>query len=191
MKACSVKHETHRNVIVRFAAILIIFLVYFLLISAKYGYKDGFMLAWLSWSFFVLSTPVADAGMLIDFPVRILTGVKMVVTESLVWLIAILLNIYAYNFNTELYSKTQLLNLFHHILSNPWPLWLIILLSAIGTFLSVRLVDELLDVIKHRHRHLALKHELKMKMLYMVFVLAITFVLYDYLLTNFGFSVPI
>ncbi len=190
-KACSVKHETHRSVIVRFVAILSIFIVYFVIISAKYGLKEGFLIAWLSWSFFVLSTPIADAGMLIDFPVRLVSGVKMIITETIVWAIAIGLNIYVYTFNPEIYSRTQLLRLFHHLLSNPWPLWLIIIVSAVGTFLSVRLGDELLDVIKRKKLKLALKHGLKLKLLYMAFVLAISFLLYDYLLIDFGLKIPL
>ena len=78
--ATSIKHETHRSVIIRFSLIVLIFASYFLFISTKYGYKEGFLIAWLSWSFLVLSTPIADAGMLIDFPVSSITGVRMVIS---------------------------------------------------------------------------------------------------------------
>lgn len=187
----SIRHETHRSVFIRFVLMLLIFVAYFIFISTKYGYKDGFLIAWMTWSFFVLCTPIADAGMLIDFPVRLVTGVKMVFSESLVWLVAISLNLYTYTFHNTFYDQTQILTLFKHILMNPWPLWIIIFIAAIGTFLSIQIGDELMDVIRHRDRKLPIRHDLKMRVLYMGFVLIITFSLYDLLLTQFNFDLPL
>ncbi len=185
------KHQTHRSVYVRFLVILIIFVSYFVFISSKYGYSDGFLIAWLSWSFFVLSTPIADAGMLIDFPVRLIGGFRMVYSEMLVWLSAISLNLYALKFNPDTYEQTQILSLLHHILTHPWPLWGIILVSAVGTFLSIQIGDELLDVIKHKNVTLAAKHDLKLKLLYMTFIMLIAFGIYDFLLSTFNFQIPL
>src|SRR5680860_168705 len=187
----SIKYETHRNVFVRFLLILAIFITYFVFISTKYGYQEGFVIAWLTWSFFVLCTPIADAGMLIDFPARLVTGIRMVFSEMMVWAVAISFNVYVFNYDRSLYDQTQILTLFKHILLNPWPLWIIIIIAAFGTFLSIQIGDELMDVIRHKDRKLATRHDLKMKMLYMVFVLVITFALYDLLLTQFNFDVPI
>lgn len=187
----SFKHQTHKSIFVRFSLILAIFIGYFLFISSKYGYGDGLFITWLMWSFFVLCTPVADAGMLIDFPIRLVTDIRMIFSEIMVWLIAIILNMYVFFFRPELYSHTQLLQLFKHILENPFPFWAIILISGIGTFLSIQLGDNLLDIIKHKNNKKVGMHELKIKIIYMVFILGIAFVLYDFLLTKFGFDIPL
>ena len=185
----SFRHKTHRSVIIRFVLIVLIFSCYFLFVSQKYGYANGFLVSWLSWSFFVFCTPIADAGMLIDFPVRMITKLKMVYSEMAVWLVATGLNIYALNLRPEAYKSSQLLELFHHILTKPWPLWIIIMISAVGTFLSIRLGDELLDVIHHKDLSLKKKHQLKLRVIAMIFILAATFVIYDFLLHRYGISI--
>jgi hypothetical protein len=52
----------------KFSLVLLIFLGYFIFIAKKYGLQQGLFVSTLSWSFFVLCTPVADAGFLLDFP---------------------------------------------------------------------------------------------------------------------------
>lgn len=112
-------------------------LLYGVFVSYKFGFESGFLITALTWSFFVLCTPIADGGIIIDFPVRLLTNIKMIYSEIAVWVVAISINIYAFTQQREIYSTTLILDLFEHILSQPFPYWIIILLSAIGTFLSI------------------------------------------------------
>ena len=46
-----------------------LFFLYFVYLVYEYGIEDGGMVTLLTWSFFVLCTPVADAGFLLDFPI--------------------------------------------------------------------------------------------------------------------------
>ena len=82
---------------------------YFAFISYKYGLEQGFFVSLLTWSFFVLCTPVADAGFLIDFPLRLITKIKMFYAEIFVWLFAISLNFYAFFLKPKIYNKTKIL----------------------------------------------------------------------------------
>ena len=184
-------HETKKRVFLRFLTILVIVLIYFFYVAHRFGGGEGFVITLLTWSFFVFCTPIADAGILIDFPVRLLAKVRMVYTEIAVWVLAGLVNAYALLTNPSLYDDTVLLNLFHHILSQPWPFWLIIVLSGIGTFLSVIFADELVDVTEERHRHLHRKHRLKLKMIVMIVILVFIFILYDFLLKWMGVNIPL
>lgn len=186
-----VKHETKQHVLIKFIIILVIILAYFLLVSLKYGIQDGFMVTALTWSFFVLCTPVADAGFFLDFPIRLLTKLKMVVSEILVWIIAIALNIFTFFLNPELYSKTKLLELFKHILESPFPFWGIILVSMVGTFVSIQFGDELLDKIKHEDRKMYHKHKYNYRLFAMAGIVLLTIVLYDFLLKKLGVNLPI
>jgi len=180
------KHETKQHVFIKFAAVLLILVGYFLFVAHEYGAQDGLLVTFLTWSFFVLSTPIADAGFLIDLPLRLLLRIKMVYSEIVVWLVAILLNVYGIFLQPQIYEKTYLLSIFKKILSEPFPFWGIIIISGIGTFLSVYFGDELLNKIKHKDRVFYHKHKHNYRFIVMIFVFAITFVLYSYLIKKLG-----
>ena len=127
----------HHHPIVRFFIVFFVFLVYLFISMYTFGAKDGFFVSLLTWSFFVLCTPVADGGILLDLPIRLLTGLRMMYSEIIVWSIAISVNILFFFTNPALYQDTHLLGLFHNILAHPFPYWIIIILSGLGTFLSL------------------------------------------------------
>jgi len=181
-----VKHTTKKKALVRFMLVLIVFLGYLFFVIGKYGALNGSLVALLSWSFFVLCTPVADAGFLLDFPLRLITGVRMFFLEMLVWITAISLNLYALFLNNSLYAKTELLGFFKHILTNPFPFWGIIILSALGTFTSVQFGDELLDKMEHYERTFHKKHKNKQHLVIIISLFLLTFILYDFLLKQLG-----
>ncbi len=79
------KHETKRDSLTKFILILLIFAAYFVFIMNEYGVGYGIAITALTWSFFVMCTPIADAGFLIDFPLRIIANVRMLHTEIVVW----------------------------------------------------------------------------------------------------------
>ena len=91
-----IKHETKPQVLIKFLLVLFVFLSYFIFIAQQYGVRQGFFVAILSWSFFVLCTPIADAGFLIDFPLRLLLQIRMLVAEFFIWIVAISINLYAF-----------------------------------------------------------------------------------------------
>lgn len=184
-----IKHETKRHALFKFLSVLVIFIGYFAFISYKYGLEQGFFVAMLSWSFFVLSTPIADAGFLVDFPVRLLTNLRMIHSEIFVWITAISLNTYAILFRPEIYDKTILLNLLKDILIHPIPFWIIILLSMLGTFISIRFGDELFDKINHSERTFYHKHKYNYRFIVMIFLFAMIFVLYKFLLQKLGINI--
>jgi len=183
-----IKHETHKNIWLRFIFIVLLFVGYFVFISFKYGAGQGLLITWITWSVFVLSTPLADAGFIIDFPVRLLFKFKMFISEIFVWLIAIILNIYAYFAVPEIYSTTKILTVFKHILDQPFPFWTVFLISGLGTFLSVKFGDELVDVMKHKDCSYSKKHKLKWRLIAFVSIFIIIFIIYDFLLKNLGIN---
>ncbi len=183
------EHKTHRNVWLRFLLVAFIFIVYSIFISMKYGAGEGFLLSWLTWSFFVLSTPIADAGFLLAFPLRLILKVRMFTSEIYITIVAIVLNFFMYFLKPELYNKTALLTIFKHIIDQPFPMWIIFILSAIGTFMSVKFGDELFDVVKHEDREFHQKHHKKHKLVFMVFLFAITLVMYNILLNKMGIEI--
>ena len=186
-----IKHETKRSILTRFFFVLAVFIGYLAFISQKYGAKQGFFTAILTWSFFVLCTPIADAGFLIDFPLRLITNMQMVFSEIIVWAIAISINLYAFYTHAKIYTGTAILVLFRHILERPFPFWGIIIISAIGTFASIRFGDELLDKTFHKERAIYNKHKHRYKFIVMIFVFGISLILYNFLLKQLGINSPI
>ena len=183
------KHETKRFALKRFLILLMVLISYFIFVMLKFGVADGIVVTLLTWSFFVFCTPIADAGFLLDFPVRLITKIRMVYSELFVWFIAIVINVVNLTFNKEVYEKTFLLMVFKKILTNPYPYWSIILISAIGTFMSVYFGDELLDVAKHKHRKRYIKHKNKYKVVIAVFIILVVLLTYDLLITKLGVSI--
>lgn len=155
-----VHHNTKRHVSIKFITLLLLLITYFTWLSWHYGIATGGLVSAITWSFFVLCTPIADAGFLIDFPLRLIFRVRMWVCELFVWITAIGIATWSTLANPEIFETTELTSLFFKILTHPWPFWLIVFLSASGTFLSVKFGDELLDSIEHRDRKFHHKHQL-------------------------------
>lgn len=160
-----------RQVLVKFLLLLVILLGYFGYLAYEYDVATGGIAALLSWSFFVLCTPVADAGFLLDFPLRLLFRIRMVISEVAVWIVAILVNGATLAFAPHYYDTTILTRLLAQILRNPYPYWAVILLSGVGTFLSIRFGDELMDVIRHRDRTFFHSHHFKHDLILFAFFL--------------------
>lgn len=168
-------HGAHpkTQVVIKFVALLALLVGYFLYLGLKYDFATGGVAAALTWSFFVLCTPIADAGFLLDFPLRLLFGVRMVLSELAVWAIAIGLNLSVLTLAPQYYDTTILTRLLHQILITPWPYWGIVGLSVIGTFLSIRFGDELMDVLHHRDRAFFHAHHFKYELILIAFFVAV------------------
>lgn len=171
--------------VIKFMLLCVVLFGYFGYISYRFDVVTGGAASLLTWSFFVLCTPIADAGFLLDFPLRLLFGIRMIYSEMVVWAIAILLNVFTLNFAVEFYETTLLTKLLHQILTTPFPYWAVIFISACGTFLSIRFGDELLDVAHHKDRHFFHAHHFKHELLLGAFFI-IALVVYYQLIVPLG-----
>jgi hypothetical protein len=180
------KHPPKRETLIKFVALMLVFVGYFIYLSVKFDFATGGGIAALTWSFFVLCTPVADAGFLLDFPVRLITNVRMFTTEIAVWGIAILINVIFFMVSPEIYQSTFFTRLLHEIITHPWPHGLIIVLCGIGTFLSISFGDELLDVASHHERAKHHKHGFLYRAIATVALFILIFVAYGFLLDSIG-----
>ena len=179
--------KTQRQLLMKFLLLCLLMFGYFAYLSYEYDLLTGGIAALLTWSFFVLCTPIADAGFLLDFPLRLLFGIRMVCSEMAVWIIAISINILSLSFASNYYQTTLVTKLLHQIIITPYPYWSIIILSVFGTFLSIRFGDELMDVIHHRDRDFFHSHHLKHELIIFVFFLMVLFGYYE-LISSLGIS---
>ena len=167
------KHHPKKQLLYKFFLLCILLVGYFCYLSFKYDTTTGGIASAITWSFFVLCTPIADAGFLLDFPLRLLFGIRMLLSEIFVWTVAILVNVVSLLYFVEYYQVTKLTRIFHSILTNPYPYWGVILLSGAGTFLSIRFADELMDVVTHRDRNYFHTHGFKHEILIIIFFVVI------------------
>jgi hypothetical protein len=179
MKISNDKNGTHpkKQVLYKFLMLCLLLLGYFSYLSYQYNILTGGIASALTWSFFVLCTPIADAGFLLDFPLRLIFGIRMLISEIAVWVLAIAINIFSLLYFSEYYQTTELTKLLHAILTIPFPYWGVILLSGAGTFLSIQFADELMDVFHHREREFFHRHSFKHEAIIIVFFI---FILYGY-----------
>ena len=190
MKKSSAADSGHpkKQVLFKFLMLCLVLIGYFAYLSFEYDLMTGGVAAMLTWSFFVLCTPIADAGFLLDFPLRILFGVRMLISEIAVWAIAITINIVSLLYFAEYYETTTLTKLLYAILTMPNPYWSVILLSGVGTFLSIRFADELMDVVHHRDRNFFHRHGYKHELIVIVFFITV-FIGYYKLIASLGIDI--
>ncbi len=187
------KHHPHPSkTLTKFLLLLTILIGYFAYLSWKFDVETGGWVAALSWSFFVLCTPVADAGFLLDSPIRLVTGIKMIVTEIIVWVLAISINTATIWINPEIYQTTFLTKIFHDILVTPFPFWSIIILCFMGTFLSIHFGDEIYNSIaNHTDKNNPISNKKsRLRMVGMILLFIMIFGLYFLLLQQLGINLP-
>lgn len=181
------KNPRHQ-VLIKFLLLCFVLFSYFMYLTYEYDLLTGGVAALITWSFFVLCTPIADAGFLLDFPIRLLFGIRMVISEVLVWAVAISINIISLIYFNDFYETTFVTRLIKVILTTPFPYWIVILLSGIGTFLSIRFGDELMDVLHHKDRQFYLSNHFKHEILLFVFFLFVIFGYYE-IMSSLGIAI--
>jgi len=162
-----------KQLLYKFLLLCVLLIGYFVYLSFQYNVMTGGIASILTWSFFVLCTPIADAGFLLDFPLRLLFGIRMLISEAVVWALAITINVVSLLYFVEYYQTTKLTMILYTILTNPYPYWSVILLSGSGTFLSIRFADELMDVAHHRDREIFHRHGFKHEIVIIMFFVLI------------------
>lgn len=151
----------HPHGLKKFIVLLIIFFAYAIFVMFKFGVADGLAVTLLTWAFFVTCTPIADAGFILDFPIRLVTGLKMLYSEIIVWVLAIIIILYNLSFNSDVFESFEVLSIFKEIVTTPWPLWGIVIVSGIGTFLSIYIADQIYSMVQAKRHH---KHIQKMQL---------------------------
>jgi hypothetical protein len=184
--------ETHppvkRQVVIKFLLLCLLLVAYLGYLTFTYDFRTGSVAALLTWSFFVLCTPVADAGFLLDFPLRLILGIRMFVSEIVVWGIAIGINVMALLWFPSDYETTAVTRLLQAILTTPWPYWSVVVISGFGTFLSIKFGDELMDVLHHHERTHFHKHGFKHELVLLAFAFVISLVAYYEIIKSLGIN---
>jgi len=98
---------------------------------ATYGPFRGLHSTLLVWSFYVLCVPISGDGRISARLVSFFTRRTIQHPRLLTWALAILINLFSYTLIPTSYLRLATTFLLLSILSTPWPLWLIIGISAL------------------------------------------------------------
>jgi hypothetical protein len=180
-----ISHETKNTQLRRFIIAFCLLVGYTIYLVHAYG-SSGFSLGVITWSAFVMATPLPDGGVILDLPIRLLFGVRMIFSEIFVWMVAIASNVYFLANDAGVYDRTLIASSFKKILISPWPDWIIILISGAGTFLGLYFGDELLDVIFHHQRKKYTKLKSSYCFVFGIFAIMLLYFSYRYFLELFG-----
>ena len=181
--------KTKKSQFIRFFLVLLVVLAYIGFAIYRYGFSHGLSVTALTWAFFIFATPIADAGFLVAFPVRLLIGLRMLTSQIIVWVIGAVIVGGFLLFDPSSFHTTGITRLFYAVLTTPWPLWLILILSAVGTFLNIKFDDTLYDVAASKHKKSSL-HSSAGRVGITIGIFAVTILLYVVLLrwTNIPIS---
>lgn len=182
------KHTSKLNGIERFLLVLAVVIAYAGFTIYQYGLAQGLSVTALTWAFFVFATPIADGGFVLAFPIRLITGFRMLYTQIIVWVVGAVMVAGFMLSNPGVFQTTGVLQLFYHILTTPWPLGIILVLSAVGTYLNIIFDDEVIDVASSENKQTSLRKNRK-KLYFNIAILALTVLMYIVLLQVTGTTI--
>ena len=110
----------------------VLFGLFLFYLVSYHGLLIGTHLTLLIWSLYILTIPGGHGQYLIGLPVYSLTE-KTIYSEPFLWCMAVVLNIFTFSLNPQIYNKTLFTYFFYQILATPNPHWIILLISALGT----------------------------------------------------------
>lgn len=119
------------------------------------GIKKGFTVVILTWCFFVFGTPIADAGAIVDFPVRIITNNPFYNTELIVFAVAATIIVIFLWVSPKSYEDTFLTRVLYKMFTRPFSLYgLIIILSIVGTLISAYVENDIYNWALYNKGHI-------------------------------------
>lgn len=124
-----------------------------------HGPITGLYLALLSWSFFILCIPAAHGSIIFGVPIRLFRH-KPFFTQPFVWVFAFILNAITITFSPIVYTLTLPAHLLLRMIENPYPCWLVFVISAIGTLYPILIGNE--RFYSNRSFNLLIHHIIKL-----------------------------
>ena len=154
-------------VVIMFILLMIFFIFY-------NGFYKGCIKSLFIWSFFVICTPIPEAGLLISLPLKRYFGLKMDLSQIAVSLLACIIIFYFYCIEQKIIKNNLIGNLFIGIMNYKY--YSIILLSIVSSVLTSNLLDNIINhfINKDEINHLYLK----------IGTIFIFILIYIYLLNN-------
>ena len=124
-----------------YEAINIVFICILIFYISYHGYTKGIYETLFIWAFLAVATPIPESGLLISLPLKKYFDVKMVYSQIIVSIIALLLLYYFYN---QSFIKPLFLGkVLNDIIKNQR--YLVFVISIISSIIGSELIDNMID----------------------------------------------
>jgi len=124
-----------------YEAINIVFICILIFYISYHGYTKGIYETLFIWAFLAVATPIPESGLLISLPLKKYFDVKMVYSQIVVSIIALLLLYYFYN---QSFIKPLFLGkVLNDIIKNQR--YLVFVISIISSIIVSELIDNMID----------------------------------------------
>ena len=126
-----------------FDVISIVFILLFVYYGYKRGTKYGFLLSVFIWAFFVCTTPIPEAGLLLSFPLKHFFDIPMDISQIFISIFALILLYLFYNYSFTLLKSITIGRIFNKIIH--FNLYSVFAACIIASIAGAFLIDQGID----------------------------------------------
>ena len=151
------KNQKNKTYLYIYDVIVILFILLFIFFIFYNGLYKGTIKSLFIWAFFVLCTPVPEAGLLISLPVKRYFNIRMDICQTFVSLLALFMIFYFYYTDKKVINTNFIGKLFNGLVKYNY--YIIMILSVISSILTSNLIDNIINyyIFDDNINHLYLK----------------------------------
>jgi len=137
------KNQKNKTYLYIYDVIVILFILLFIFFIFYNGLYKGTIKSLFIWAFFVLCTPVPEAGLLISLPVKRYFNIRMDICQTFVSLLALFMIFYFYYTDKKVINTNFIGKLFNGLVKYNY--YIIMILSVLSSILTSNLIDNIIN----------------------------------------------
>lgn len=142
--------EKQKTYLVIYDFIVLIFLIVLITYVSYNGYVKGCIKSLFIWGFFVLCTPVPEAGLIITLPLKRYLNVPMHISQTIVSFSALIILTYFYLYEKNIIKSYKIGKIFIELITLKY--FSIIILSILSSILTSQLIDNFINHYIYKHK---------------------------------------
>ena len=119
---------------IRFLSLFLLFVLATKSLIYEHSLKHGMHLAALTWAFFVICLPLSRGNIIFGIPLRLFNRYAPALAETCIWTCALFFTGFSYLFVPHIFFKTRITLILYHLLSHPYPYYVVFIMCALATF---------------------------------------------------------
>jgi len=166
--------EKHKTYLVIYDFIVLVFLIVLITYVSYNGYVKGCIKSLFIWAFFVLCTPIPEAGLIITLPLKRYLNIPMYISQTIVSFCALVILSYFYIHEKNIIKSYKIGKIFIELITLKY--FSIIILSVLSSILTSGLIDNFINhyIYKHKLNYLYTK----------IYIIVLCVMIYIYLLNS-------
>lgn len=127
-----------------FDIVSIVFILLFVFYTYKYGTECGIITSIFLWAFFVCTTTIPEAGLLITIPLKHFFNIDLNISQIFISIIASLILIILYNFEYNYIKLTKIGKIFIQLIKKH--IYSIFIVSIITSIIGSYILNEIIEL---------------------------------------------